>query len=363
MWYTNIYRSVPAGGNEEFLWSVSRYQPAAGFYDSDHVPSLNTHLDQMKAAGVDFLIVDGTNGYVFTMAYDTDVLLHTQLTRPASQRIPISFALGAHLWAEPPGSATAVPHHQAEVDKAFHDYVSNATTTFTYAPQLTVPEGTDTIASLYHQHDGHPLLVVYNSYTPKGNGTNWLDPRFSVRHATGIISPSDPNTAAFGQLGWWGWVTEYPQLITTEAIGVTPGADNKHRGCSGCLYSLDRQNGLYFEREWLRAIQANPGAIVVSGWNDYIDETAIEPASPIPGSMAPAYLDAYGVETPDLYLQIATAYGNLRTGLMPDAVYAEENASQRYRVVGGKLVAQSEAPHQQPTILLPAGTLAPLLAP
>ncbi len=365
-WYTNIYRittdTKAPGYAEAFHWSDCRYRPSLGTYDSDNVGVLSTHLDQMKAARIDFLMLDGTNGYSTTLAYDTDVLIHTQLKRDPSMRIPIALTLGAQLWANPPGTASAVPNHQAEVDKGFVDFANNATQNFTYAKALSNTAGAEPINSVYFKWDSKPLMVVYNPPSPGGNnGIDWMDPRFTVRRAGSIVNPNAQSTKDYGALGWWGWVTEYPQYISKEAIAVSPGADNKHRGCAGCDYALDRENGQLFIREWLRAIENNPRVIVIAAWNDNIDETAIEPASPIAGKGGPAYVDSYGVETPDWYLQIASAYSNLRTGLMPDNVYRDDDSTTMFRVTAGKLVAESSFPHNRPVIVLPKGTLANLL--
>lgn len=365
LWYGNIWRgsftpSTP-GYAEVFPWSVSRYQPSVGFYDADDPTVFNTHLESFNQAGVDFLIVDGTNGYSYTLARTLDVMIHEILKRPAEKRVKVSVSLGASLWASPQGSPTAVTNHQNEVNLVFRDTAGNATTTFSWAKNLTPAEP---IQNAYFEWKSKPLVVVYNTWSPGSNGLTWSDARFTVRNAGSIVRPNDPVTqSVYGQYGWWGWVPEYPQRVTEEQIAVTPGADNVHRGCQGCDYVLPRENGLLFMREWIHAIKNKPQAIVIGSWNDFVDENAIEPASPIPGRGAPAYFDAYGAEVPNWYLQIATAYARLRTGLMPNVVYRDEDATQMYRVKAGALVPEAAMPHGAPVILLPKGTLKTLLTP
>ncbi|CAN5156916.1 hypothetical protein BH11MYX1_BH11MYX1_01900 [soil metagenome] len=361
-WYTNIWRKPgdTSAPGEAFLWSISRYRPSLGFYDSNDPAVLANHLDEMKASGIDFLILDGTNGFTTTLAVDTDLLIHEELARPLVARVPIAFALGAKLWTAPSGSLTAVSAHQHEVDRVYSDFATNATNQFKYDTALNASPSIEPIEATYYRWESAPLLVVYNAWGPSANGNTWDDPRMSVRHAGAIINPTAPTTAQFGALGWWGWVTEYPQLITDDEIGVTPGADNVHRGCAACTYHLDRETGFLLEREWLRAIKANPKAIVIASWNDFVDETAIEPASPVAGSGAPTYVDSYGTEVPDWYLQIVSAYSNLRVGLMPDRVYRDEDDATMYRVTDGALVVETTKPHGQPVIPLPAGTLSGL---
>lgn len=47
-WYTNIWRKPgnTSAPGEAFLWSVSRYRPTLGFYDSNDPALLAAHLDE-----------------------------------------------------------------------------------------------------------------------------------------------------------------------------------------------------------------------------------------------------------------------------------------------------------------------------
>ena len=76
------------------------------------------------------------------------------------------------------------------------------------------------------------------------------------------------------------------------------------------------------------------------------------------------WTDSYGTEVPDWYEQITSAYGNLKTGLMPGGFYQDGiGGTSIYQVVNGQLVCQSAPPHGHPVIPLPAGLLASLGAP
>lgn len=338
MWYEIWWEpiaSTPGNG-----WAISRYQPLLGYYDSGDAQVVQTHFAQMKSAGVDFLIFDDTNGITANdLKVDANVraIMARDAQLPASIQIPYAFAIGAQLWA----------NCSLDLQRAEADYVYS----FSDSP-------------LYFKWRGEPLLVNYNAYDgPDACAPNWDDEplhRFSVRRATGLVDVGDAGLAPYGGLGWWGWAVRYPQPATQEEIAVSPGADNVHRGCPGCAIRIDRENGKLFGLQWLNAIKRNPAAIVVAGWNEFNDETAIEPARATTG---PAWVDAYGEETPDLYLQIARGYGNLRTGLMDGAYYQDEDGLSVYAVVGGRLVYQSSFPHRAPVILLPAGTLRGLLGP
>jgi hypothetical protein len=77
---------------------------------------------------------------------------------------------------------------------------------------------------------------------------------------------------------------------------------------------------------------------------------------------ATPWVDYYGTETPDWYVQITSDYTHLRTGLMLGSYYMDEDNAAVYEVVDGKLVYQSVLPHGNPVIFLPAGTLKALLS-
>ncbi len=121
-------------------------------------------------------------------------------------------------------------------------------------------------------------------------------------------------------------------------------------------------------KEWVRAIKANPHHIILTSFNEFGDGNAIEPARartdhnnfPYP-QRAIAWTDSYGTEIPDLYLQIATAYGNLRTGLMEGMAYRDQDSMNAYIVAGGTLFLLNEVLYSKPVIMLSAGTIKKLL--
>ena len=211
----------------------------------------------------------------------------------------------------------------------------------------------------YFVWSGKPLLVNYNAYDSDPNivAPNWSDPRFTVKKATGILDASNALLQTYLAEDFWGWIAKDPQPQNRETMVVTPGWDTDHLGRNATNQS--RENGMYYIREWLLVLKNQPKNVVISGWNDFSEEEAIEPARAVTG---PPWVDSWGTETPDWYVQITSGYAHLRTGLMAGAYYRDEDTPEVYQVVNGKLVYQSSMPHGHPLIYLPAGTLKKLLS-
>lgn len=365
-------------------WAGSRYKPTKGYYDSTSPAIIDAQLAEMRDAGIDFVILDLTNG----IAPGNDPIYVASL-EIAQRTMPFAVAIGVHLWNTDPGYQSV----------ALQDNDANFVYTHYYMSGGTVNPS-------YMQVSGRPLLVNYNAFaSPNPFAATWNDSSFVVGKSTPApLSLANVNLQSFGS-SWWGWVMEYPNFIAGDVVSITPGADNTHR-CDcvkrGGHYHYDRNGGtnmecgdcdttctftpracpafsvmcsarltgaapqgvpgLTFELEWLRAIEQNPAFIVISSYNEFGDETAIEPAMARndgegPGGSAPTWNDYYGVETPNWYLQIATAYAELRQGLAQEVYYRDEDSTAVYQVSRGVLVYQSAAPHGHPVILLPPGTL------
>ena len=251
---------------------------------------------------------------------------------PAAARMPLGFALGA-AWNHP------VSDQQQEADHIWSSYTSSPS---------------------YLRWSGKPLLVMYGPYdtalVPDAVRA-WSDPHFTVRHAAQIADSSNPLIQQYASEGIWGWYLPEPQLASSETIAVSPGYDRKH-AASPAPSSIDREQGMHYMREWLFAIKHHPQNIVVASWDDFAEETQIAPSLNV---NATPWVDYFGAETPDWYLQITSAYSHLRTGLMSGVYYRDEDTPAVYEVLDGKLLYQSVLPHGHPVIYLPAGSLKNIL--
>ena len=328
-WYTLWWQKpgTPFGSH----WAEwSRYQPVLGYYDSGDAGTLTAEFSTMKSAGIDYLLLDDTNG-IGNDSGEIEKNVQSLFTfndqRSIADRIPAALVIGYALWGA----------HSLDAQAVDAQYVWEH-----YAQRPS-----------YFIWKEKPLLVTYNAYDNDPNivGANWTDARYSVERATGLVESTNPKLQPYFANGFWGWVQVYPQPASTETVGITPGWDRSHLGEN--KPPIEREQGALYVREWLRSIKLNPRNIIISSWNDFGEETAIEPATTATG---PKWMDSYGVETPDWYLQITRAYSNLRIGLMSGVYYRDEDSPHVFLVASGKFEYQGQMPHGHPIVVLPAGT-------
>ena len=368
-WYTPIWQGVPgAGGPCVDHWlTESRFTPLLGHYDLSDNAIINSHRAWMKTAGIDFLLLDMTNG----LGADNGCIKSNTLdfyanNDAADGGIPAGVAIGHALWSSNESTCGAgLTMQQVEANEVYTTMVR---------PSAGGADGG--VASSYFNWKGKPLLVVFNSYDQSSADAStlcapdWSDPRFSVGYAAGYVEPTS-ETLRSHHREWWGWASwSTPWLGETlnEVMVVSPGWNTSHLLREHPHGPVAREDGEYFMRGWLRSIQNNPQNIMIASWNDFAEETAIEPAllKPDagfhePGMVAPdPWLDAQGNSYPFLYLDIATAYGQLRTGLLPGYYYRDEDDPRVFRVNAGTLQYQSAMPSQAAVVFLPAGTLSHL---
>lgn len=334
-WYHHYWTKPDSPTSHWKEWT--RYKPLQGYYSTGDAHTASAHIVAMKSAGVDFLIFDHTNGIgndAGTIEQNARAFAATNSKLAANVRLKISVAIGYGLWG-----AKSLEAQKQEADHIYNHYINDPN---------------------YLKIDGKPLLVVYNSIESERTcfACSWSDPRFTIRRAGGMIDGSNPDLKKYSSEGLWGWVMKNPLIPSPEAITVMPGWDTNHLGRG--TTPIERMNGDHYMKQWLFAIKNNPRNIIVASWNDWGEETSIEPAISAGG---PKWVDSYGTEVPDYYLQITSAYGNLRKGLMPNYFYKDEDDATVFTVSNGKLIPQGSMPRGKAVVVLPSGTIKKLQTP
>ena len=325
MWYTIWWMPGGAAGH----WhDWSRYKPVADFYQSGQGEAFATHLKAFEAMKLDFLLLDHTNGVGNDggdIAKNADALTKTLETTQSS--VHQAVAGGGPLWM---GASPDRVAQKQEDDFVFEHHAGPA-----HSSRFLV--------------NGLPFFVAY---TAPGAGDDFTDPRFTIGAATGTVS----NASALQKtIGLYGWVFDEPTPIDKRVMGVTPGWSTAHLGRA--TTPINREGGNLFVREWLRAIKANPEIIMIASWNDFAEETSIEPATRLDGN-AELWADSYGTECPAFYADMARGYSLLRYGLENGAYVREENNVSVYLVTETGLVPQGVMPKCHPVLFVPDGYLA-----
>ncbi len=269
MWYTLWW--MPGNTGHWLDWA--RYQPLAGYYQSGQGAAFATHLADFAAMKLDFLLLDHTNGVDNDggdIKKNGEALLAT-LKASTTTGVKQAIAGGAPLWM---GSSPDKTAQQTEDDYVYSTFAN--------------PK----IASRMLDTSGLPLFVVY---TAPGAGDDWTDPRFGIGSATGTSSGA---SAVMRSHGLFGWVFDEPTIVDKRVMGTMPGWSTAHLGRA--TTPILREGGNLFVREWLKAIKENPDTIMINSWNDFAEETAIEPATrTIAG--AELWADSYGTECSSFY--------------------------------------------------------------
>lgn len=318
IWYTVWWDDEKPYSDHWQDWT--RYRPVLGDYASDDPVIIQKHMQWIKQAGIDYVILDDTNSHFAdggNIAHNIETIFDVVESMPADTAPKIAIAVGAGQYA-----ANSVEAHMQEVNLIYDQFAKRPS---------------------YYHWKGKPLLVDYT--TPEWF-YKWDDDRFTVRWATGSTGDAAgiaPDT------GLWGWVfNEY--VPNKEVFGVMPGWDTAHQGRP--TVPIDREDGKLYTRMWTEAVKRNPEMIVISSFNDHAEEIGIEAITPRSEDGKP-WVDAYGTPTPDWYEQITKGYASLKKGFLDGYYYRPENGDQIYLYKKGQMLEQSAAPHGKPVIVVP----------
>lgn len=338
IWYTVWWDSEDGEYFQHHWVNGCRYEPVLGYYSARDKTVIRTHMEFFQAAGIDFVVLDHTNGQGAdngNILKNINAIFETVEEMGVENAPKICFAIGAELYAG----------RNVHAQKQVADWI--------WETHASKPA--------YFNWKGKPLLVNFTTV----EWFQWRDPRFTVRNAIGNIL--EGYEAASPETGLWGWVFN-GQLTESEVRGVTPGWSRAHFG-DNIIPTIDREGGERYSQMWLEAIKADPEVIMITNWNDFAEETAIEAAyarpveefsqtigeRPYRSGEAQQWTDYYGNPAPYWYQEMTFGYIQLKYGLVDEYYYREEQDTKVYQYSNGELVYQAELPEQHPVIVIPEG--------
>jgi hypothetical protein len=273
-------------------WVNCTRMPTAGRYTAGDPAIIARHYAQFRDLGIDFLIMDDTNGVGNDGGRINDNIrawFDFMDQKPASERIPLCIGSGGEM--RDGGKAS----QQKAADFYWTNWASRPS---------------------YFRLDSKPLLLID---TDKNYGPgDFEDARFTVRWAY-----NGDNHAAMKQRQTWGWGSYEPAPALEECISIWPGHRFAPKVVSEGQDVLEdpREGGQRYAREWLRVLKARPKYLTIADWNNFEEETALEDSY--------SWEDRMGYAVPDLYRRITRAYCHLRTGTLVKGEYYKDETSPR----------------------------------
>ncbi len=237
-WYKNIQGQW---GNGATLVGPDAPKPSLGWYESEDPKVMDTHIRQMIDAGFDFVI--------FAVGPETPwnwQQAHAFFRRLKGHPLKAAIMLD-DLYKEAPGVKSAW------VDKVKAEF-------------LGYPN--------YFSYHERPLVMLFASrldFAAAGvtlRNVYWT-PRYGPGENTfnldNVLYPYD----------WPFWADTPPPLVN-GVVPVMPGYIDTHLGRDDPMVH-PRNDGRLYHEQWQQALSQKPELILVYSWNEYFEQSAIEP--------------------------------------------------------------------------------------
>jgi len=241
--------------------SYVRMSPLFGQYFSDNIEFIDYTLQNADSMGIDYLILDNTNGvFRHEGKFDDIIKLYIERIKYLEVDIKISIAIGYSLF-------------QMRDLELFNESVEHISRYFS--------------DRTYYKADDKPLLILYvnpdSQITSISSDEDYFqlvdsndrfgyrnllkEQNISVRYMSGSDQWIDD------KFGVYGWKYEYPQKVG-DTMGVMPGWNRSHNELTGSTPN-ERAEGKYYIDSWERVLNHNPSNVVIVSWDDWAEETAI----------------------------------------------------------------------------------------
>lgn len=311
---------------------VPKVDGAIKAYDSGWEAVIDSHLAAIRAAGFDFILLDLTNNVQTGFILDRALKVRDRLSlfnapRPPDDRLRLAVGVGGMQFSHDPATL------EAEAKFVRDTFVSG---------------------DLYHNWHGKPLLVAYMETADreswKQSPNHAETDSFSIGFMQGQVVGPD-------QAGFFGWGFQ-DTPAHPEVMGVMPGWNNNKGGPV-----VLRAQGAFFNQGWRKVIAQRPLLTIVNSFNEFAEETGVEPAVTSgvlgrPPTKEP-WLDFHGAPTTDFYWQMTRQWNLLyRTGCVTAGSYVREvGKPDVFLWNGSSFEYQGTMPHDAPVLEIEPGTM------
>ena len=237
-WYQQVQGQW---GNGLTFVGADAPRPSLGLYESRDPKVMDTHIRQMIDAGFDFVI--------FQIGPETPwnwEIAHSFFERLKDHPLKAAIMLD-DLYTDTPGAKAA--------------WVDKVKTEFFGYPN-------------YFSYHDRPLVMLFASrldFAVPGvlmRNVYWT-PRYGPGENTfnldSVLYPHD-----------WPFWAETPPPLVNGVVAVMPGYIDTHLGRDDPMV-YPRNNGRMYHEQWQHALTQRPELILVYSWNEYFEQSAIEP--------------------------------------------------------------------------------------
>ncbi len=335
-------KKMPATG-----WSEKGIKESVAPYSSQDIPTIISQLKTMEEVGVDFVVADMSNGWPPKTNPSLKGLIPTPYTNKKKEYHGDQSSTNAAMKFEQAikevpdlkyafmiGLEFQGPERFFEKDRNWEHKWSEQ---YERIDEVTrrIRKIVKANKSQYFYYLGKPLLIVYLSkgydFPPREySNSNKTIPRwdyllqdFTIRYSTGVLGTfdnqarndrSDKNYREGKESkNFWTWGAgrydnDYRKPgndnlpYDKECMTVMPGQNfvNKQKP----FEAIKRRKGNYFRNTWSQVIDEDPNVVLLTDWNNWSEETAIEKCY----NCGENWQDDRGNDIPDYYLQLTQQY-------------------------------------------------------
>ena len=258
MWANNF----GSGNAIRYRALVSRNPNKYGVPDSTNIKEIDMHLEMLSEAKIDFVTFDLTNGGLTKkISYGTGNEWIVDNAKLTCQRIAkwnkshdwkIKYTIAVGTYPTLRGGASIGYTAEAQAEAVYKDFFENK------------EYGGDN----FYQMDGKPMLILYD-WTINAleewdyySGDKTYGNKFTIR------------PAQQGEIGTYGWQTNYGTLVNDEVEVICPGWTQASGGGV-----IARDNGKYYQKNWDIILDNKlPRIVMIMAFNDFNEHLAFMPA-------------------------------------------------------------------------------------
>ncbi len=245
-------------------------------YSTEQPDEVRAVFEQAKTAGIDAMAVS-------LQVRDHRMTIALQAAQAAGIRVAALIETNAAVAVHQPG-APVDPHVMLDwltitvdeyASKLAYLRVNDVPVIFVYAAARLDPPTWKTIIGRLRTSGRKALLIGETTEAP------WLDAfDGAFLYASAGLSPSDvgPFDARFSllvrtfDLAW----PDRPRRLVSVAT-VCPGYDATIRPGRAAPRAVRRADGAFYDRQWTAALAARPDWVFITSWNEWYENTEIEP--------------------------------------------------------------------------------------